>query len=235
MLKLTFIQIVIRLGLSVVMGGIIGYEREQKNRPAGMKTHILVCLGATIIALIQQEIAIEAIKLVRENPDMINIIKFDQSRLIAQVVSGIGFLGAGTIIVTRQRITGLTTAASLWSCAAIGIGLGMGFYLVTILGFISIMFALSLVKRIITVSKVNNLEIQYVHRKETKDFIQQYFEKHHIEIEDVTFEVQIIDGEKYYKNVFTIDLPKTLTYADVIEELSMYTNVREIRLVAISD
>lgn len=111
----------------------------------------------------------------------------------------------------------------------------MGFYLVTILGFLSIMFSLSLVKRIITVSKVNNLEIQYVHRKETKDFINHYFDAHHIEIDDVTFEVQIIDGEKYYKNVYTIDLPKSLTYADVIEELSMYTNVREIRLVAISD
>lgn len=235
MTLLSLAQTVLRLGLSIVMGGTIGYEREQKNRPAGMKTHILVCLGASIIALIQQEIANEAISLVQENPDIAHIVKFDQSRLIAQVVSGIGFLGVGTIIVTRQRITGLTTAASLWSCAAIGIGLGMGFYLVTILGFISIMFSLSLVKQIITVSKVNNLEIQYVHRKETKDFIHQYFEVRQIEIEDVTFEVQIIEGEKYYKNVYTIDLPKTLTYADVIEELSMYSNVREIRLVAISD
>lgn len=100
MTLLALFQTVLRLGLSIVMGGTIGYEREQKNRPAGMKTHILVCLGATIIALIQQEIAQEAIRLVRSNPDIAHIVKFDQSRLIAQVVSGIGFLGAGTIIVT---------------------------------------------------------------------------------------------------------------------------------------
>ncbi len=171
MTNLSIIQILTRLLLAIVMGGTIGYEREQKNRPAGMKTHILVCLGATIIALIQQELSLDALEMVKNDPNLANVVKFDQSRLIAQVISGIGFLGAGTIIITKQRVTGLTTAASLWSVAAIGIGIGMGFYVVTLFSFLAIMFSLSLVKRIVTISKVNNLEIQYVHRTETKNFI----------------------------------------------------------------
>lgn len=235
MTNLSIIQILTRLLLAIVMGGTIGYEREQKNRPAGMKTHILVCLGATIIALIQQELSLDALEMVKNDPNLANVVKFDQSRLIAQVISGIGFLGAGTIIITKQRVTGLTTAASLWSVAAIGIGIGMGFYVVTLFSFLAIMFSLSLVKRIVTISKVNNLEIQYVHRTETKNFIHEYFESRHINIEDVTFEVQKIDDEKFYKNIYTIDLPKELTYAEVIEDLSMYSNVREIRLVSVND
>ena len=80
-------------------------------------------------------------------------------------------------------------------------------------------------------TKINNLEIQYVHRQETKEFINNYFEKKNIEIEDVTFEVQIIENERISRNTFTIDL----TYADVIDDLSMYPNIREVRLVAVND
>ena len=235
MITLSFVEIFSRLLVSIVIGGVIGYEREQKNRPAGMRTHMLVCIGAAIIALIQQSIAEEAFSIVNAYPDFSNIVKYDQARLIAQVVSGIGFLGAGTIIITRQRVLGLTTAASLWASAAVGIGVGMGYYKVAVLGFAAIMFSLSIINKIIKVPKINNLEIQYVHRKETKEYINNYFEKHNIEIEDVTFEVQIRGGEKYYKNTFTIDLPRLLSYADVIEELSMYSNIREIRLVSVTD
>lgn len=97
------------------------------------------------------------------------------------------------------------------------------------------MFSLSLVQKLVKVRKINNLEIQYVHRQETKEFINNYFEKKNIEIEDVTFEVQIIENERIYRNTFTIDLSRLLTYADVIDDLSMYPNIREVRLVAVND
>lgn len=235
MLTLNIQKIFFRLAIAMVIGGIIGYDREQKNSPAGMRTHILVCLGATIIALIQQSISEEALAIIDTYPSLKDVVKFDQGRLIAQVISGVGFLGAGTIIITKQRVLGLTTAASLWSSAAVGIGIGMGYYKVAILGFISIMISLSVVKKVIKVPKIHNLEIQYIHRVETKEFINNYFEKNNIEIEDVTFEVQIIDGEKIYKNIFTVDLPRLLSYADVIEEMSMYPNVQQIRLVSVNN
>lgn len=229
------IEIVIRLSLAMVIGGVIGFEREQKNRPAGMRTHMLVCAGAAIVALIQGEVTSSAIKMTLENPDLVSVIRADQTRLTAQVISGVGFLGAGTILVSKQRVFGLTTAASLWASASVGISIGMGYYQIAIFGFIAIILSLSVVKKIINIPKIRNLEIQYIHRVETKEFLNHYFERHNIEIEDVTFEVKVIDGERIYKNTYTIDLPRLLSYADIIEELSMYSNVQNIRLVSVTE
>lgn len=113
----TLLSITVRMLLAVICGGIIGIEREYKRRPAGFRTHILICLGAAMTTLTSQYL-------------YLNMHYFtDMARLGAQVVAGIGFIGAGTIIVTRrQRVKGLTTAAGLWASAIIGLSLGGGFY-----------------------------------------------------------------------------------------------------------
>ena len=191
----------------------------------------LVCMGAAIIALIQSQIAINALKDALANPAWTGVIRSDQARLIAQVVSGIGFLGAGTIIVTKQSVTGLTTAASLWTVAGLGIAVGMGYYTIALTSFICVLFALTIVKRIIHVPTIKKLEIRYQHKQETKEFINQYFEEKHIEIYDVNFNVSWVDDTKIYTNIYTIDLPKGLTYADVIEDLSVSNNVTKLRLI----
>ncbi|MGK0552234.1 MgtC/SapB family protein [Enterococcus faecalis] len=229
--RLTIVEIIVRLSLAMVIGGVIGYERQYKNRPAGLRTHILVCMGATIIALIQDQIAFEALRDAINNPDLTGVVRSDQARLIAQVVSGIGFLGAGTIIVTKQSVTGLTTAASLWAVAGLGIATGMGYYAIAITSFVGVFFALTLVKKIIRVPSTKKLEIRYIHKKETKEFINDYFEKRNIEIYDVNFDVTLNEDIRIYKNVYTIDLPPKLTYAEVIEELSAHKNVTNIHLV----
>ncbi|EAF1189196.1 TPA: MgtC/SapB family protein [Enterococcus faecalis] len=230
---LTISEITLRLVLTILISGVIGFERQYKNRPAGMRTHILVCLGATIISLIQVEIASSAIQAAIDNPKLTGVIRSDEARLIAQVVSGVGFLGAGTIIVTKQSITGLTTAASLWAVAGLGIAIGMGFYAIAIASFLAIFFALTIVKRIIHIQTTKKLEVQYTHRKETKNFISHYFEKLNIEISDVNFDVKFVDDYRVYTNIYTIDLPKGLTYTDIIEELSTYENITKLRLVSI--
>ncbi|MDB6561769.1 MgtC/SapB family protein, partial [Bifidobacterium longum] len=94
---LTIPEIILRLGIAMLFGGAIGFERQYKNRPAGMRTHILVCMGACIIALIQVEIASGALRDALAYPQLAGTIRSDEARLIAQVVSGVGFLGAGTI------------------------------------------------------------------------------------------------------------------------------------------
>lgn len=109
--------IVVRLVLAVLCGGAVGLERSRKRRPAGFRTHILICLGAAMATLTSQYLF-----LVMELPT-------DLSRLGAQVIAGIGFIGAGSIIVTRhRRVKGLTTAAGLWASAIIGLAIGMGYY-----------------------------------------------------------------------------------------------------------
>ncbi|WP_086349878.1 MgtC/SapB family protein [Enterococcus sp. 9E7_DIV0242] len=230
---LTIPEIVLRLSLSMIIGGTIGFERQYKNRPAGMRTHILVCMGATVIALIQDEIALSALRDAMAYPEISGVIRSDQARLIAQVVSGIGFLGAGTIIVTKRSVTGLTTAASLWAVAGLGIAIGMGYYAIALTSFVGVFIALTLIKRIIHVPTIKKLEIRYVHKQETKEFINQYFEQHKIEIEDVNFDVDITGSTRIYTNIYTIELPRGMTYAEVIEELSIHENITKLRLVSI--
>ncbi len=113
----SFPSLTVKLVLAVFFGGIIGIERGRKRRPAGYRTHIIVCLGATLSMCISRYIF-----------DTLGI-DTDVSRLGSQVINGIGFLGAGTIIVTgQQQIKGLTTAAGLWACACMGLCIGAGFY-----------------------------------------------------------------------------------------------------------
>ncbi|MBO4688652.1 MAG: MgtC/SapB family protein [Clostridiales bacterium] len=113
----TMLSTTIRLLIAVVLGGLIGLERSYKNRPAGFRTHILVCLGGTIASMTGIYLYLNM------------NLPTDISRLGAQVVSGLGFIGGGTIIVVNNhKIKGLTTAAGLWACGVIGIAVGAGFY-----------------------------------------------------------------------------------------------------------
>ena len=114
--ELDTISVLIRLVLAVVCGGCIGLERERKHRPAGFRTHILICLGAAMTTLTSQYL-------------VLNLHLYtDMARLGAQVIAGIGFIGAGTIIITKRRqVKGLTTAAGLWASAIVGLCCGAGF------------------------------------------------------------------------------------------------------------
>ncbi len=128
---LTPMAVLMRTVVAVLMGGIIGLERGMKNRPAGLRTHMLVCLGASMVMMTNQFIY-----------QCYSV--GDPVRMSAQVISGIGFLGAGTIIVTRHnQIKGLTTAAGLWASACVGLGIGIGLYEVAILGSVLMFLVLT--------------------------------------------------------------------------------------------
>ena len=115
--ELNMASISARLVLSVILGGLIGMERGRRGRAAGLRTHILVCLGAAMASLLGVFITKEL------------EISSDAGRIAAQVISGIGFLGAGTIVIKgRFRVSGLTTAAGLWATASIGLALGYAFF-----------------------------------------------------------------------------------------------------------
>jgi len=114
---ISLLAILVRMVLSFICGGLIGIEREFKRRSAGLRTHILICLGAAVTTLTSQYLVLE----MGYNTDL--------GRLGAQVIAGIGFVGAGSILVTRrQRVKGLTTAAGLWAAAIVGLCFGAGFY-----------------------------------------------------------------------------------------------------------
>jgi putative Mg2+ transporter-C (MgtC) family protein len=142
--------LVIKLVLAVILGGSIGLERGRKRRPAGFRTHILVCMGATLAMCISRY-CVETLG-----------ITVDVSRLGAQVINGIGFLGAGTIIVTRrQEVKGLTTAAGLWACACMGLAVGAGFFECAIIAFVAIILSTTLLDKIekMITSRSRNMNI----------------------------------------------------------------------------
>lgn len=144
--------IVLRLIMAVVLGGIIGFERGRAGRPAGLRTHILVCLGSTLAIMTNQYVF--------ETYDI-----GDPTRLAAQVISGIGFLGAGTIIVTgRHQVKGLTTAAGLWATACMGLAIGIGFYKAALFACFLIAFATVVLHRfdnmMLSKSKVLDIYIE---------------------------------------------------------------------------
>lgn len=123
---LTFTSILLRTMLAMVLSGILGYEREKRHRPAGFRTYLVVCLGSTLAMMVGIYVTMYT-------------GAGDTSRIGAQVISGIGFLGAGTILVTRQnQVKGLTTAAGLWSMACLGLAIGAGFYAGALIGFAAI-------------------------------------------------------------------------------------------------
>lgn len=130
------ISVVARLLLALLMGGFIGAERSRHGRAAGMRTHVLVCVGACMTALV-------GLHLLSLNPNE------DASRIAAQVISGIGFLGVGTIMIRNQSVvTGLTTAAGVWCTATIGIALGYGFYLAALVATIITIITATLLTRL---------------------------------------------------------------------------------------
>ncbi|MDV4151381.1 MgtC/SapB family protein [Clostridium sp. AL.422] len=136
-----------RLLIAAFVGGLVGYEREYKNSHAGLRTHILVCLGAAVVTLIS-EYNLDKYLLLAENPIYANVITVDSSRLGAQVISGVGFLGAGTILREKGSIKGLTTAASLWIVACLGLAVGQGLYGLAITAAIIVVITLSLLRKL---------------------------------------------------------------------------------------
>ena len=132
--EISMLSVCIRILAALIVGGILGLERERKSRAAGLRTYMLVCVGACLIMLTNQFL-------------YQTTGAGDPMRLGAQVVSGIGFLGAGTIIVTkRSQIKGLTTAAGLWSAAAVGLSLGVGFYEAGLVAGATIYFVMTVLR-----------------------------------------------------------------------------------------
>jgi putative Mg2+ transporter-C (MgtC) family protein len=137
----SFARPALRLLTAMVLGGMIGWERERHGRPAGLRTHLLVCVGCALITLAAHHIAQSYWELAMST-DMWPGLRVDPSRMAGHVISGIGFLGGGVILTLGTRIKGLTTAACLWVTAAMGLALGYGYWTGPLITFVVVMFAL---------------------------------------------------------------------------------------------
>ena len=138
-LQIGIVNIILRLTCALIVGAVIGTEREYTHRPAGMRTHMLVSLGACVVMIMGEMIFTQYQKL-GATPD--------PARMAAQVITGVGFLGAGTILKEGPTVKGLTTAASLWATACLGLAAGGGYYLVALTGMVFILITLTIFESI---------------------------------------------------------------------------------------
>lgn len=207
----TLVSVTVRMLLAVVCGGIIGIEREYKRRPAGFRTHILICLGAAMTTLTSQYL-------------YLNMHYYtDMARLGAQVVAGIGFIGAGTIIVTRrQRVKGLTTAAGLWASAIIGLSLGGGFYegglFATALILMAELFFSKLEYRMLENAPEVNLYMEYTNKPCLEAVLKLFRD---LELKVLNMEITRSTGSEKHNAcaIFTLRLNKKCRVEQLLEDM----------------
>lgn len=225
---LSGLEVLLRVGVALLVGGMIGLEREYKNRPAGMRTHVLVCLGAAIITLLES--LIWGSGHFHDGGQ----ISFTVGRLSAQVISGIGFLGAGTIFMAQKKIAGLTTAASLWNVACLGLLIGFGYYWLGLALGLIITVVLLFLAQVIRINTVKHVEVKYINRAQTLPFISAYFESIGVRVLDIDFHVEsykggLVQEHNLYTNVYTLHLPRQVHYLDIVTKLSEYSNIHTVR------
>ncbi|MBQ6374226.1 MAG: MgtC/SapB family protein [Clostridia bacterium] len=223
------LELIVRILVAVMIGCIVGSEREYKNRPAGLRTYVLVSLGACTIALIECIFMNDVEKHVGI-PVTINF-----GRMSAQVISGIGFLGAGTIFMSERKIGGLTTAASLWNIACLGLATGYGYYWMSIIGCVLVLGVLLMLQKIIPVNSLKRVEVRFVNRKETLEFINLYFEECGIVVLNLDFHIESTaykdsNDRNVYTNIYTLHLPPKVNYVDVTNYLAAYSNIQVVRV-----
>lgn len=208
-------EIILRIVLSAVIGGLIGIEREANNRPAGLRTHILVSVGSTLIMLVSIDGFYDSVFGYRSG---------DPARLAAQVVSGVGFLGAGTIMRTGHNIKGLTTAASLWVCAGIGLAIGNGYYLGGIftaaIALLALMTLGTFEKRVFR-GKYKTLEITSTNRPGLIGEIGTLLGKYNITIKDISIQSSEYedDENEILETTFMIKIPNTFRPESFFSEI----------------
>lgn len=198
----TFLSVTVRMVLAVFCGGVIGFEREFKRRPAGFRTHILICLGAAMTTMTSQYLGL-----------YMNYFT-DMGRLGAQVVAGIGFIGAGTIIVTRgNRVKGLTTAAGLWTAAIIGLALGCGFYEGALFGTAAVLLAELVFSRweywLMDSAPEINLYLEYTD-KDCLEKVLKLYREHEVKVLDM--EITRATGSEHHNAcaIFSLRLNKKI-------------------------
>lgn len=214
----------IRLAVAMLLGGIVGLERERKHRPAGFRTYMLVCMGSALTVMLGEYLCLMMQTRWADTVALVGGNVTDVSRFAAQVINGIGFLGAGTILVTkRQEVQGLTTAAGLWSTACLGIAIGAGFYQCVLVGFILILVSVLLLHVLSNTLLLNarNIEL-YVEFSSMRQLglIIGQLKNLLIQIYDVEINNGAEEALRKPSAVFTVCLPVGLSHERVLTTLA---------------
>lgn len=226
-IQFSFWETVLRISIAAVCGGIIGLERGRKHRPAGFRTHMIVCMGAALSMALSAYLVATI-----TNVWGLEGVSTDVSRFGAQVINGIGFLGAGSIIVTgRQQVKGMTTASGLWASACMGLAIGAGFYIAALMCCLLIIIATMFLSRLegYILSRSRNINI-YVEVDGMDAFTEiiAALKTKGVKIFDVELTKAKYSETKYPYAIFTLQLPKRTAHTDIFTLISEVSEVRAI-------
>ena len=233
-MTLTIWDVVLRLLLATICGGVIGIERGKKNRPAGFRTYILVCMGASLTVLLGVYLyqMLQSPLWLSCFGEGVVIPTTDVSRFGAQVINGIGFLGAGTIIITgRQQVKGMTTAAGLWASACMGLCIGAGFYwaavIACVLMFLTVVVFSKLEHWMLNHARNVNYYVEFEHMDDLA-VIAEVIKRMDVRV----FDVEISKAKKSDHNfpgaVISMQLPKKMAHTTLLTALAEFEQVRSI-------
>lgn len=233
---LTWKDIIIRVTVAVVIGIIIGVERELSYHPAGIKTHVLVCLGSAVASMISIGMSFQIV-----DPNMPNA-SVDISRIAAGVIPGIGFIGGGAIMKAKDSsvVTGITTAATVWISACFGLAIGMGYYKITLISMIAFLFTTITLKwvenKFIKHRGIRFIEICLDDKRTALPTIEDYFDRKQILVTffDCTSESNADDEDegkqsnaKYFCRYY-LRIPKIIPFNTVMRDLAKIDEVKEV-------
>ena len=220
------VSVIVRLVIAMLCGGMIGLERASKRRAAGFRTYMVVCLGATLAMLLNQYV----------DDMLVNVWQISQTtdaaRLGAQVINGIGFLGAGTILLTgSQQVKGLTTAAGLWASACMGLAIGAGFFEAALIACVLIVIIITLFERVEALIDRHSRNMNLLVHFDTLDDVHVVMEKIRSE-NNVVYDVEMNKGKEAYGEspsaIFSVKLAKRVSHASVIMTIAELDSVRAI-------
>ena len=195
------LDILVKLVLAALAGGLVGLERERHGRPAGLRTNILVSVGACAMMIISESFYLKYGMLNTESA-----VRFDPSRVAAQIVAGIGFLGAGVILKEGISVRGLTTAASLWVVASLGMAFGMGYFTLGALTTVLVLASLVFLKKLDPLMRKDRyltLTVNAQRRMELYDELQLICDEHGLTISDLSSNVDLVNDEIFFQMVIT--------------------------------
>lgn len=234
--ELSWFDVIIRVIIAVVVGMIIGIERELSNHPAGMKTHALVCLGAAITSMISAEMCYTLMV----DPNLSSSTKVDASRIASGVVSGIGFIGAGAIIKSKDGsvVTGITTAATVWISGCMGLAIGMGYFRMVLIAIFAILFTTITLKgledKFIKHRGTRFIEIITNDKTNALPTLEDYFDRKQIVITsfDCTRTTKDDDDSKEYAKEYCcryfLRVPKGIPFNIVMRDIAKMEEVIEV-------
>lgn len=223
LVSINTVSLILRLSLATICGGLIGFERGKKNHAAGFRTHILVCIGSTLAMMTNQYIM-----------QTFNTTG-DPSRIGAQVISGIGFIGAGTILITgKQQVKGLTTAAGLWASACMGLAIGIGFYEGAIISCVFIFIVITVLQRVdekcLEKSKVISIYIEVINIRECKNVLN-YLRQNCSKIYSMEINRSKNQIDDTVGMICTLKLNEKRKYTSIMDDVSMVTGVEYVEIV----